>query len=174
MIIDLAKISEEGLNITRAFKPVAISLDIEEAEIKQPIDLEVRITKVKQGFRFQGSLRGRINLLCARCLQFFKYPASTSFDLLYAPQVSPDMDEIELKKQDMNVSFISGEKVDLIELVREQILLLLPMKPLCSEKCKGLCPECGINLNLSKCNCNQKRIDPRLKPLLKIKDSFKR
>jgi len=173
MIVDLANISTEGLNISRAFMPKAISFNIEEAEIRQPINLDVRVTKVKQGFRFQGTLRGQINLQCARCLEFFEYPIYTSFDLVYKPLMKTDMEEIELKEQDMNVCFISGEKVDLRELMREQILLLLPMKPLCSSKCKGLCPECGINLNVSKCNCNQKRIDPRLKPLLKIKDALK-
>jgi len=173
MIIDLNKILPEGQEIKKNFKPAAIGLDIKEAIIKQDISLELQISKINRGFRFLGSLRGLINIQCARCLEFYPYPISTPFELVYLPLAEAKEGEIELKDRDMNVSFLPEEKVDLRELVREQILLLLPMKPLCSEDCRGLCPRCGVNLNLKQCKCNSKRIDPRLEPLKKIKGLFK-
>ncbi|MDP2992344.1 MAG: DUF177 domain-containing protein, partial [Deltaproteobacteria bacterium] len=61
--------------------------------------------------------------------------------------------EIELSHEDMDVSFFDGETVDVAQIAAEQIFLQLPVKPLCHEECKGLCPHCGVNLNLISCDC---------------------
>ena len=173
MIIDLTKIGPEGLHLKRIFKPADIELNTEEAELKEPVSIDVWIKKIKKGFRFQGSLKGSINIQCARCLELFNLPVSTTFDLIYKPHQMLDDDEIELKENDMNISFLSKEEIELKDIIREQILLSIPMKPLCSPACKGLCAECGNNLNIQECNCAKKVIDPRLKPLLKIKKMLK-
>jgi uncharacterized protein len=173
MIIELTKIKSEGLHIERVFKSDDIVLHAEEAEIKEPVSIDIWIKKINKRFRFRGSLKSSINMQCARCLLSFKLPVSTTFDLIYAPHQKLSEGEIELKQDDMNISFLLQEQIDLKDIIREQILLIIPMKPLCSPDCRGLCPECGINLNIQGCNCEKKAVDSRLKPLLKIKEMFK-
>ncbi len=78
-------------------------------------------------------------------------------------------ENVELQKDDLIRSVYEGDAVDLDELVREQILLALPTRTLCREECKGLCPECGANLNAGECDCAQKEIDPRWAALADLK-----
>ncbi len=61
--------------------------------------------------------------------------------------------------------YYDGEELDITEDIRDMVILSLPMKPLCSDTCKGLCPKCGTNLNEEKCNCVLEEIDPRLEKL---------
>ena len=77
--------------------------------------------------------------------------------------------EAELRIEDLDVSIYEGDKIDLSELVREQIILNLPEKIFCSEDCKGLCAKCGANRNLIDCNCDKKELDPRWAALKNLK-----
>jgi uncharacterized protein len=73
--------------------------------------------------------------------------------------------EREVADDDLSTAYFHDNAIDLEDLMREQFLLALPMKPLCSDACKGLCPQCGANLNTNPCNCNPSWVDPRLKVL---------
>ena len=77
--------------------------------------------------------------------------------------------EAEVRNDDLNVSIYDGEKIDLTDLVREQILLDLPTQILCREDCKGLCQKCGANLNEVNCNCAENETDPRWSALKNLK-----
>jgi len=86
-----------------------------------------------------------------------------------APDAAPDADEgAEVAAEDLDLFAYDGEKIDLEPLLREQFVLAVPYAPLCSEDCKGLCPQCGIDRNTSSCNC-EKPIDPRLAALKGLK-----
>jgi uncharacterized protein len=74
-----------------------------------------------------------------------------------------------VRNDDLDVSIYDGEKIDLTDLVREQILLDLPTQILCQEDCKGLCQKCGANLNEVNCNCEENEIDPRWSALKNLK-----
>jgi uncharacterized protein len=90
-------------------------------------------------------------------------------DLLYLPQSEnvgqEDCEERELSDKDLAVGFYQDDKIDLSQMIWEQVYLALPMKPLCKEDCRGLCPQCGTNLNLSMCSCDRETVDPRLATL---------
>jgi uncharacterized protein len=73
--------------------------------------------------------------------------------------------EKEVEEDDLATAFYSDEQIDLGHLIMEQFQLALPMKPLCAEACRGLCPECGANLNRTDCGCTPKWEDPRLAAL---------
>jgi uncharacterized protein len=73
--------------------------------------------------------------------------------------------EREIAEDDLTVAYYHDGSVDLVELLREQFQLALPMKPLCSDACRGLCAECGANLNRTECGCSPRWQDPRLEPL---------
>jgi len=101
-------------------------------------------------------------------------PVDAAFDLLYLPAAeAPDDDEIEVAEEDINTAFYRDGSIDLGEMIHEQLYLALPMKPLCREDCKGLCPLCGANWNTTTCTCEVRWEDPRLaglKALLKDND----
>ncbi len=106
------------------------------------------------GLRLRLRLEGEIAPVCARCLGPVPMDISRSLDLLYRPAetMSPD-DDLMLPSAEAEIGFFRGEGVELDEVVREQVLLALPMRAICSEDCKGLCPQCGVNLNLETCSC---------------------
>ena len=88
-------------------------------------------------------------------------------------ETDDDDEEIEVEDDDVSMTFYRDEQIDLNELLREQFYLALPMKPLCFEGCKGICPQCGTNRNTAPCDCSPQWEDPRmagLKTLLKRND----
>jgi uncharacterized protein len=118
----------------------------------------------------RGNLSGQLQLTCSRCLESFAAPASAEFDLLLVPgpPVATAADE-ELSQPDLDLDYYTGEVVDLESLLREQIILMLPLKPLCDETCKGLCPQCGASLNRETCTCQAEAVDSPFAHLAKLK-----
>jgi uncharacterized protein len=105
-------------------------------------------------------------LECGRCLDEIEVPVDARFELRYVPQVESEAEaEREIVEDDLTTSFYREGMLDVIDMLREQFQLALPMKPLCAELCRGLCAECGANLNRTTCGCEPKWIDPRLAPL---------
>lgn len=105
-----------------------------------------------------GKISTTIKAQCSRCLQNFDY------------KIDIDFNESFSKNHDEETYYYDGNTIDLSNMVIDNIILSIPIKFLCSESCKGLCPICGENLNLSKCNCEKGEIDPRFAVL---KDFFK-
>ncbi len=118
----------------------------------------------------RGQLSGHLNLACSRCLESFTYPVAADFDLLLAP--APETAaaaEEELSPADLDLDNYTGEVVDLEGILREQIILMIPVKPLCDEVCKGLCPQCGANLNRETCHCQPEAANATFAELTKVK-----
>jgi uncharacterized protein len=102
----------------------------------------------------RGRLQGSIELSCSRCLATFAQAVAGDFDLLLAPGPAPlRAREEELSEEDLTLDYYTGDEVNLESILREQILLLLPLKPLCDDNCQGLCPRCGADLNRGACAC---------------------
>jgi uncharacterized protein len=92
------------------------------------------------------------------------------FDLRYHPQAeNAGEGEREVHDDDLSTAFYENDEIDLDQLMKEQFQLSLPMKPLCSDDCKGLCPVCGKNLNRDTCTCSRTWEDPRLAALKALK-----
>ena len=108
--------------------------------------------------------------MCSRCLEPFTLPVDASFDLRYHPHaLNTGEGEREVEEDDLTTAFYENETIDLGLLMAEQFYLALPMKPLCSVECKGLCPECGANLNRATCTCTRGWEDPRFAVLKRLK-----
>lgn len=124
----------------------------------------LRLSRTPQGVLIQGTLEAETRVECVRCLTMFDLPTAIEISELFLPQHAvQDVDGNEEPK------IITEEgNIDLTPIVREEIILSIPMKAVCSETCKGLCPECGQNLNEGQCDCEVERIDPRLAPLLDL------
>lgn len=139
----------------------------------QTIVLSGRAEPGEKGAEFRGRLTGSCDLTCGRCLTRYGLPLDQTLFLIFTPQeVSEAGAELsdDDGADDTEFLFHAPEGIaDLDDLIREQIWLALPLKPLCSVDCKGLCPTCGTDKNRIECDCRDEEIDPRLAPLLRFK-----
>jgi uncharacterized protein len=130
----------------------------------------LHLSKHHKDILVRGHLTGELSLACSRCLEPFVTPVETDFDLLLVPRPSAaDAEEEELAPQDLDQDFYVGDTLDLEAIIREQIILMVPLKPLCQEACKGLCPTCGANLNQESCSCTAEKSPSPFAPLAKLK-----
>jgi uncharacterized protein len=119
-----------------------------------PLTVGVEIDKILEGYAVSGRLSGRIVARCDRCIETYTRALDAEFRLFFrSPPAAGFGEEVVLSKEDLLEDFIAEEKVDLDEIVREQIYLSLPMKSLCGTECRGLCQTCGANLNREDCRC---------------------
>jgi uncharacterized protein len=122
-----------------------------------------------EAFSVTGEVKARLELTCSRCVEPFDVPVSAAFELRYVPQTENTGEgERELAEDDLITAYYREGMLDIGDLLREQFQLALPMKPLCRDDCKGLCPQCGANLNRTECGCAPAWEDPRLAPLKQL------
>ena len=170
MKLDLAKIRQAQTRYDRTFDASEVQMADDAYQVAAPVHLGFDIHKDQDKFRLVGTVRTELELACSRCLEPFRLPVDATFDQRYLPQPEPSADgEAEVAEEDLETSFYRDEQIDLKELLREQFYLTLPMKPLCQDECKGLCPQCGTNLNTGRCDCASEWEDPRLAPLKQLK-----
>jgi len=116
--------------------------------------------------RIRGELRGRVETPCARCLEAIPMDVSGPLDLFYRPMAQIAKEEaVAITAADAEIGFYEGNGLELADVVREQILMALPMQTLCRQDCRGLCPACGKNRNQEACGCHQEFPDPRWEAL---------
>ena len=165
MQLDVARIREPHLRIERTVDPAAFPAE-DFYRIAAPVQLALDVQKDKDKLRLRGRVQTTLHVECGRCLEPLPVPVDGRFDLLYLPEAAgPESDEQELADEDVDTAYYRDGIIDLAELVREQLYLALPMKPLCREDCRGLCSVCGTNLNTGSCTCETAWKDPRLAPL---------
>jgi len=165
LILDVSKLREPRLRIERTEEPAAFGVD-EGFRIVAPVRLALTVEKAQDKVGISGTIRTVLELDCSRCLEGYAVPVDARFDLLYVPVTeSAAVQEKEIEEDDLDTAYYRDGVIDLADVVREQLYLVLPMKPLCQEGCRGLCPECGTNLNSGTCECTPAWEDPRLAPL---------
>jgi uncharacterized protein len=166
MQLELSKIRQAETSFERTFEPSQVAMADDPYQIVAPVRLSFDVHKDKDKFRLVGTVRTELELPCSRCLEPYRMPVDQAFDLRYHPAAEASSEaETEVAEEDLETSVYRDEQIDLNELMREQFYLALPMKPLCHEDCKGLCPQCGTNLNTAPCDCAPEWEDPRLAAL---------
>lgn len=110
---------------------------------------------------FQGALHGTVTGTCARCLEDYTFGVDHPFVFVLVPRAA-ETPATRLSADDLALSYYEGDQIDLTPLVYEQLILALPTRPLCAEGCRGLCSQCGANLNAGPCGCPAVPPDPRL------------
>ena len=126
-----------------------------------------------EDIRVVGDFSTRLEMNCARCLEPVERDITGNFDLLYRPRgADAGVNERTIPPGEAEVSYYTGEGVLLEDVLREQVLLAMPLKTVCREDCRGLCPHCGRNLNMEQCNCAEPLQDPRWLALKEIKDKL--
>jgi len=119
--------------------------------------------------RIQGHLKVQMRSDCDRCLEPAQFPIDTDFDLYYRPADSGEFEgEVEIDEGETEVAFYEGGGLELKDVLREFVLLSLPMQRVCKEACLGMCPICGQNRNLVSCGCEAKPVDDRWAALKKV------
>jgi len=116
--------------------------------------------------RLRGSFAGRFQVPCARCVEPVEIPLVADYDLIFRPAAADaDSPERSITAQETEIGYYLGDSLLLEDVLREQVLLSLPVKTLCKPDCKGLCPRCGENRNSQPCTCDVGLSDPRWEAL---------
>lgn len=167
MLLDLQRLHGQREHFDRSFQPSAFDPQDPEYRVAAPVELSMDVERSgKDAFRVTGRATTRLELDCGRCLEPFEIPVDARFELRYIPAAeNTGEEEREIEEDDLTTAFYREGSLDVIEMLREQFTLATPMKPLCTEACRGLCPECGANLNRTECGCTPKWEDPRLAAL---------
>jgi uncharacterized protein len=166
MQLDLTRYRQPLSRFARTFRPEEVADEGDAYRIMAPVGLAFEIHKDKDKFRLVGTVATELELPCSRCLELLRLPIAAPFDLRYLPASEASTDvEREVGREDLETSYYRNDEIDLNELLREQFYLALPMKPLCRDDCRGLCTQCGTNLNTGTCDCAPVWEDPRLAAL---------
>jgi uncharacterized protein len=167
MKLAVIKIPETGLALDET-----MAIEADGSSHPARVHLRADVMKVHKDVFIRGTIDESLTLTCARCLKDFTMEDTIGLDIALRPaDPAEEMgagESGELDAPGMNTDFYAEDEIDITEIVREQVVLSIPMKPLCSETCRGLCPTCGTNLNESTCSCPRESVDPRLKVLEKL------
>jgi uncharacterized protein len=136
-------------------------------KLLRPVNVVLNLDRQQDHVRVTGKIEGDLEVSCHRCLKPFPLALNELVDLYLFEKVRmPKEQEKELEPEELVYEFFDGEVIDVDQLVAEQIFLALPVKVLCVEECKGICPGCGANLNEEACRCNA---DSGQSPIAKLK-----
>jgi len=171
MKIELKRTSEDfSQKLKLKENPEALGLEAEGIIFEAPIEVELSVTKSQDQLICQGRVKTSVKMECSRCLA--EYDQGLSANLDFVVDLAGNADEMRSEEDGYFFADPTSTFFEIDALAREGIILSLPLKPLCSEDCKGLCPTCGTDLNKSRCSCVKEKTDPRwdqLKGLLKKK-----
>jgi uncharacterized protein len=163
MKIETERIPQDGLSIEHRmqandFEILKLLIAKGEAEFSDTIDIKLSILPRKDLIQVDGGVQARVRITCSRCAESYDAHLRRQFTLSYSRKIPQDLhrDEtegIELTAQQIGLILYQGDEIDLRDALAEQVVLALPYKPLCRHDCKGLCQNCGANLNQEVCQC---------------------
>jgi len=156
MIFTLTELEHHPIQFEVSYPPGEIQLS---GDLTQTSDLEASgsatlLHNTLGEIRVRGHVKVGLNTACDRCLEPAALNLDSDFDFFYRPVIKKGAHgEVHLEEGEIDISFYEGDGVRLEDVLREYVLLSQPMRSLCQENCKGLCPQCGADLNKSKCDC---------------------
>lgn len=164
MLIDLTEVikNENGrLTVCEAFDIPGVSFMGEDFDFSGPFKAEGVILNNSKSLQLDMTVSGRARVHCARC------NAPIDVDIVF-PVKETLARETDQAPEDDEVILYQGTEIELDDVIISNFLMSVPVKYLCKSDCKGLCPECGINLNEHTCDCGKDTIDPRWEKLAEI------
>jgi uncharacterized protein len=158
---------KEGINkFVLNESPEEIGFENGDIEFNEIISSNIEVNKVGEKFIVKGKIKTAILLECSRCLKKFEYNIDCNFRLIYLKNIK--FKEGEISKEEIDEVMLTDDILNIGDDIRQTIILEIPMKPICKESCKGLCANCGKDLNFGKCNCKFEKTSPFSKIRLKI------
>ncbi len=137
--------------------------------VEGPVTAHLEVMRTQEGAFISGHLCATLGLICSRCATEYKLRVEPDFSLYYVVGIETDSDK-ELHASDLEVTMIPAPEIETDDILLSQIAVELPMRPLCSKKCKGLCLKCGIDLNKEQCDCLiEEPVDARFEALKDFK-----
>ena len=181
MFIAIADLEVNPVDFREEFGPGVIDLGSDVRQ-RSPLRSEGRADLVEehygkhevvQDIRVKGKLDTSVEVACARCLDPVVHKVDRSFDLLYRPLgTDSGHEELSVTDAEAEIGYYEGNGLLLEDTLREQVLLALPLRTICRDDCKGLCPHCGKNLNEVQCECVDQVEDPRWSALKDIREKL--
>lgn len=181
MLIEIQQLEVHPLDFEEKFSPGQIDFgpDLQQTEElrtagrAQLVEEHHGKRQIVKDIRVNGDLAGSFEMACARCLEPVTQNVVRKFDLLYRPLgADAGREELSVTAAEAEISYYEGEGLLLEDLLREQVLLAIPLKAICREDCKGLCPHCGKNLNFAQCSCEEPVEDVRWSALKEIRSKL--
>ena len=181
MFISLQVLEQKEINFGEEFPPETIDLGpymrqcgpLRSTGRAMLIEERLGHKGVIQDIRVLGELATTVESVCARCLEPVQSDVARKFELLYRPLgIDAGREEISVTQAEAEIGYYQGEGIDLKDILGEQVLLSVPIKMVCAEECKGLCPRCGQNLNQGDCQCPAPLAEPRWEALKALKDKL--
>ena len=162
---------EQKVALEGVFDPGNLDFSADNLRQIGPLIWSATAERVGEEIRIAGNLSVTTESSCSRCLEPARCEIQKSFDLFFRERGEElfDEDEVELTEEDTRTAFFAGTQLAIGDVLREQVLLALPMKVLCRVDCKGLCPVCGTNRNQNTCTCSGEVFSPHMEKLLEIK-----
>jgi uncharacterized protein len=172
MIVGLRalRLKDEPLDVDAHFTEAQLRLTGPLLRLGEPVKARLLVRASGDRAQVRGSLRGAISVTCCRCAKPFPQTVDKEFSVDYWPDPEvEENEELELAYEDLDVGFYRNDELDLSAVVSEQIVLDVPMKPVCRDDCRGLCDRCGADLNEGDCGCDRTQVDARLAALAEWK-----
>jgi DUF177 domain-containing protein len=164
LFIEVNKIPPEGLEVDQLLALPPILQSNGELAPLEGVKLAGALHRLDSDIEFRGQVEGVVSLICSRCLVPFKLKLGGACHRIFRPgALGRPESEHALVEEDLALTPFDGVRIDLTEMAREQMYLAVPLKPLCRETCRGICPRCGADRNSASCNCPEETSD--LSPL---------
>jgi uncharacterized protein len=170
MIVSLARMPADGLRFQHQYEAGELDLRDRDFVLRQWPRIAGRVDRVGADVRVRGDIEAQLTAPCDRCVADVSMPMALPFDLLYTPREAGarEAGEVELQERDLDFATFENDEINLDDLVLEQIELGLPSRVLCRDDCRGLCAQCGADLNAETCRC-ERPVDPRWAALAELK-----
>jgi uncharacterized protein len=182
MDFKVSELEREPIDFDLELPPGAVDFG-EEAEQDGPLATSGRAEVIHEhrgpkdivaDIRLKGQFAGKVRVPCARCVEPVQIPLAAEFDLIFRPAgVDSDAPERSITAPETEIGYYQKDSLALEDVLREQVLLALPVRTLCKPDCKGLCPRCGANRNLQPCTCEAGPSDPRWEALAGLRSRIK-
>ena len=152
------KLSQDFVENAEAFPILADMVQNHECEFLEPLKIQIKAFRVRELFEVEGAFQTRVRLTCSRCLKDFDSSLTSEFELTYTKELASITEtsleeEVELRVEDIGLLYFRGEEINLRDGIQEQVVLAFPLRSLCTAACKGLCTQCGADLNQGDCGC---------------------
>ena len=157
---------EKGSEFAQTYQPDELKLDDRDVSLIEPVEIRGRLWKGNWEVNLAGRLRAKLEAPCARCLKPVALPIAADFSERFVPEASwGSVEQCEVHEEDLDLAIFDGDALEIDDVVREELLLAVPTQVLCREECKGLCPTCGVDRNVTECECETRQVDSRWQAL---------
>ena len=169
MRLNVDQIPDAGLTLKQTISQDVFGTEFPDGVLSRPLTVSLKASRTDEKVWVKGVLAGELRLTCSRCTKVFHQEFRIPFSTLYVSHLSERENCVEVTAEQDSPDYaqFDGDAIELLEDMKQNIMLELPISPICQEACRGLCPKCGADLNLGQCGCRE---EPEDSPFAKLKE----